>query len=46
LPIDLSENVEVTTEELYEVLAGASAGRTVAPSRASSIMGVSSHPHL
>jgi CO dehydrogenase/acetyl-CoA synthase alpha subunit len=26
LPIDLSENVEVTTEELYEVLTGAGAG--------------------
>ena len=28
LPIDLGENVEVTSEELYEVLAGASAGGT------------------
>ncbi len=28
LPIDLGENVEVTTETLYEVLAGASAGGT------------------
>jgi riboflavin synthase alpha subunit len=28
LPIDLGENVEVTTEKLYEVLAGASAGET------------------
>ena len=28
LPIDLGENVETTTEELYEVLAGASAGGT------------------
>jgi hypothetical protein len=26
LPIDLGENVETTTEELYEDLAGASAG--------------------
>ncbi|MFC7200656.1 ISH3 family transposase [Halospeciosus flavus] len=28
LPIDLAENVKVTSEELYEVLAGASAGGT------------------
>jgi len=28
LPIDLGENIETTTEELYEVLAGASAGGT------------------
>ena len=28
LPIDLGENVEVTADELYEVLAGASAGGT------------------
>jgi len=28
LPIDLEENVEVTTEKLYEVLADASAGGT------------------
>jgi hypothetical protein len=28
LPIDLGENVDTTTEELYEVLAGASAGGT------------------
>ncbi|QSG08251.1 Transposase [Halapricum desulfuricans] len=28
LAIDLGENVEVTTEKLYEVLAGASAGGT------------------
>ena len=28
LPIDLAENVKVTSDELYEVLAGASAGGT------------------
>ncbi|MFC4987844.1 ISH3 family transposase, partial [Saliphagus infecundisoli] len=28
LPIDLGENVEVSADELYEVLAGASAGGT------------------
>jgi len=27
LPIDLAENVKVTSDELYEVVAGASAGR-------------------